>query len=278
MLVLGNGRHVKHSMDNHFSCICSLCIFYFVQDFCIWVAQLFFNLVFIIQNSYFWKKCFLNFKALKGREISFTDIRCCLKTSTPHYPFKSQQHIRCKWLTTSQDGNHKWYWWHPPHQESVHRKESMSDWWCVAFPRCILSDVQDFYAFNDPCFALYQKQGSDEYTERATLLPPFYRCFVAWRKLLWRWLYCNLEKIWFYNTLCKIVSKQASKQKMFGRFQFCLSWREKGKKILHFNKTSSAVCRVGGCAHWITTLLLLHSIKSDSSSERGSWFDTFLLK
>lgn len=52
----------------------------------------------------------------------------------------------------------------------------------------------------------------------------------------------------------------------------------KEKKKLHFNKPSSAVSRVGGCAHWITTLLLLHSIKSDSSLEHGSWFDTFLLE
>lgn len=157
----------------------------------------------------------------------------------------------------------------------------MSNWWSIAFPRCSFCDVWEFYAFNDPGFALCQKQGSAEYTERATLLTPFYRCFIAWRKRMW---FCEGDCIWCvwkknvcFNTLCEVVSKQASKQANVWVCKFCLSWR-KAKKILHFNKTSTAVWRVGGCAHWITTLLLLPSIKNDSHLERGTWFDTFLLK
>lgn len=45
-----------------------------------------------------------------------------------------------------------------------------------------------------------------------------------------------------------------------------------------FNKPSSAASQLGGSAHWITTPLLQHSITSDSSLERSSWFDKFLLK
>lgn len=45
-----------------------------------------------------------------------------------------------------------------------------------------------------------------------------------------------------------------------------------------FNKPSSAASQLGGSAHWITTPLPQHSITSDSSLERSSWFDKFLLK
>lgn len=45
-----------------------------------------------------------------------------------------------------------------------------------------------------------------------------------------------------------------------------------------FNKPSSAASQLEGSAHWITTPLLQHSITSDSSLERSSWFDKFLWK
>ncbi len=103
------------------------------------------------------------------------------------------------------------------------------------------------------------------------------KTYVVLRK--WLHLLC-LEKIRFYNTLCEVLSRQASKQTNVWGYQFCLSSRkeEEGEKKLHFNEPSSAVSGMGGCAHWITTLLLLHSIKTDSSLQRGSWFDRFLLK
>lgn len=140
MLVLGNGRHTKHWMHNHFSRICSLCIFYFVQDFCISVDQLFFSLVFIIQNiAIFCRKGFLNFKALKGcvcgsdgvGGVPFVAIRCHEKLLNSLYFTSLSIQItaahQVKGIDNiAQDENHSWCWWHLYHQESLHGKESMS--------------------------------------------------------------------------------------------------------------------------------------------------------
>lgn len=178
-------------------------------------------------------------------------------------------------------------WWHPPHQESLHRKESMSDQRSILFLRCIFCDVREFYASNDPCFALYQKQSMAEYTERTTYPHPltntFFRLFLMPDEELW-----DLVKVSVFDTFRDSLILRYVVWDTFSAGQQtdpCCGVsvlleldKRREKKKLHLNKPSSAVSRVGGCAHWITTLLLLHSIKSDSSSERGSWFDTFLLK
>lgn len=177
--------------------------------------------------------------------------------------------------------NKRWYRWHPFHQKSLHRKESVSGWKNVAFHRCIFCDVWEFYAFNDPCFALYQKQGMAEYTERTTFPSSFFSCFISWWKLMWVCegdCFCH---VWRKGEFTYIVwdSFIAGQETNKCLGVSVLLERDKGtKKKKHFNKPSSAGSGGGGCAHWITTLLLLHSIKSDSSLERGSWFDKFLLK
>ena len=90
-------------------------------------------------------------------------------------------------------------WWHPPHQESLHRKESMSDQRSILFLRCIFCDVREFYASNDPCFALYQKQSMAEYTERTTYPHPltntFFRLFLMPDEELW-----DLVKVSVFDT------------------------------------------------------------------------------
>lgn len=148
MLVLGNGRHVKHSMHNHLSCICSLCIFYLVQDFCISVDQLFFNLIFIIQKTaIFAGNAFWILKPRREKK----DAVCChqvlLKTfhSLMHLIIHSDHSSasgESDWQQLKMETTNKgWYWWHPPHQESLHRKESMSDGWSITFSHFILCNV-----------------------------------------------------------------------------------------------------------------------------------------
>lgn len=173
MLVLGNGRHVKHSAHNHFSCICSLCTFYFVQDFCISVDQLFFNLILISENTaIFAGNASWILKPRREKKEAF----CCHKVLLKY--FHSLLHLiipsnhsstlgESDWQELKMETTNKqWYWWHPPHQESLHQKESMSDRWSITFPRYIFCDVWGFYAFNDLCIAPYQKQGTANSTER----------------------------------------------------------------------------------------------------------------
>lgn len=123
---------------------------------------------------------------------------------------------------------------------------------------------------------------------RKNNLPPpphqhfFQAVFDAWWRIVGS---CEGECVWYIQgqldfTICCVryfFSGPANRPMLWGISSAGARQKERKKK-LHLNKPSSAVSRVGGCAHWITTLLLLHSIKSDSSSERGSWFDTFLLK
>lgn len=64
-------------MDNHFSSISSLCIFYFVQEFCISVDQFFFNLVFIIQKTAIFARNAAWILKPWREKMPFAAIMCC---------------------------------------------------------------------------------------------------------------------------------------------------------------------------------------------------------
>lgn len=147
MFVLVNLGHVKYSMHNLFCCICSWCIFYFIQGFCI--PAFLATPVFIIENTafVFSTRCFA--KALKDKTAL-----------TLHLIIHSNQSGASEGQQLQIGIAKRWRRWHPPHRELVLRKESMSERQSIAFPRPIFCDVWEFYAFNDPCFALYQKTGT----------------------------------------------------------------------------------------------------------------------
>lgn len=135
--------------------------------------------LFVIQNTDIFYV--LNFKALKGGKMPLHCERDLLRAphSLLHLIIHSHhsstsgendwQHLQTK------AKNNPWYRWHPPWQDSLYRKESMSDTRGVFFFSldsffCV---CEDFSAFNDPCFALHQKQAVADYTIRKITLFPF---------------------------------------------------------------------------------------------------------
>lgn len=145
-------------------------------------------------------------------------------------------------------------------------------------PRCIFCDVRELYAFNDPYFALYQKQGTADYTERTLRLPFSAVSLLKEHVALRKCCICYLRR--FYIEVRWELSKRTSKQTIGGEYQLCLSWiwEETAFQqdiILPYQQL---------CQEWEdVSIELLHfcccSIKRVSSSECSrSWLETFLLK
>lgn len=82
---------------------------------------------------------------------------------------------------------------HPTRSPYIRRNQCQTEG-ASLFPRCIFCDVWEFYAFNDPCFALYQKQDMAEYTERTTLLPPLSAVLLPDEELLWYYFCLSYTK------------------------------------------------------------------------------------
>lgn len=149
------------------------------------------------------------------------------------------------------------------------------------FPLLNFLWCENILCFHWPMLCTVSKTKHGHYTEYTvgTLLPPF---FISWRTLMWS---CEGDCVWhvwrklYFKIYCvKYFFNRPVNKQIFGGISSAWGKQRKKKKKLQFNRPSSAMPRVGGCAHWITTLLLLYSIKSDLSLEHGSWFDTFLLK
>lgn len=117
-------------------------------------------------------------------------------------------------------------WWHPPHQESLHRKESMSDQRSIPFLRCIFCDVWEFYALQWPMLCTVSKTKHGR-VHRKNNLPPlphqhfFQAVFDAWWRIVWSG---EGECVWYIQgqldfTICCVryfCSRPANKHMLWG--------------------------------------------------------------
>lgn len=158
--------HVAVGMDNYFMKWCSLCIFFILYNLFAYQWISFSSILY----SLFKSQLFLWVMPLEFISPEGERCICCylILLKTFHslldliiHSNHSSTLGRNDWQQLKMETTNKQrYWWHLPHQESLNRKESMSDQRSITFLCWIFCDVKTFYAFIDPCFALYQKQST----------------------------------------------------------------------------------------------------------------------
>lgn len=197
-LVLGIGRHVKHSMHNHFSRICGF-LFTSNTSFAYqWISSS--SILYLLFKTQLFLR--MNFKRLQGKGASVFLSKSFSLTFILHYLSKSQVEVTDNVFRWKLQTNNQWCWWHLPHQDYVHQKESVSDQWSNAVPCCLFCDLSEFDSFNDPCLA-HPKQDTAEYTERKNItLSPLLHCLKKTRVVLQKWFHSlDLEELGFYDTV-----------------------------------------------------------------------------